>query len=279
VSSNNVGKGKGGKFNSIMTRTPGSATSLSLTNKTIKGAIILKLSSLVPNFQQVRQHFDAEALAELAEDIKARGIIEPLIVRELANEPETYEIIAGERRYRAAQQAGLEEVPVIVRELNDHDARFLMLAENLQRQDLDPRDEQRFFQVLQTEFNLSKTDIARLVNKSRAYVSEMIDGKYPTLKTLKTSIIDELNKNSQSAPSESERPVPALAKPFRYNPRIYRRVSSFFDDTLTALDSPTLEEATLGQIEQDIADAETRLSSLRTKLAALRNSDEKARTA
>lgn len=271
MSTNNSGKGKTGSlFNSVMTRSGSAAANLNLTSKTIKGAVVLKLAQLVPNFKQVRQHFDEEALAELAADIKERGIIEPLIVREVSGENGTYEIIAGERRYRAAQQAGLEEVPVIVRELNDHDARFLMLAENLQRQNLDPRDEQRFFQTLQTEFNLSKTEIAKLVNKSRAYVSEMIDGKYPTLKTSK---IDELNNISQSVNEQEadearghSHQTTQPARAFRYNTRVYRRVSNFFEETLAALDNVEFEEDTLGQIEQDVADAEAKLAALKAKL-------------
>src|SRR5438309_1949828 len=103
--------------------------------------MLVVIEEIESNPFQVRQVFDEEALEELAADIKERGILEPLIVRQ-RKEDGFYEIIAGERRYRAAQIAGLTEVPVIVREMSEKDARFAMLAENLQRQDLDPHDEQ-----------------------------------------------------------------------------------------------------------------------------------------
>jgi hypothetical protein len=109
--------------------------------------------------------------------------------------PGQYEIIAGEWRYRTAQAAGLAEVPVVVRDMDDKEARFAMLAENLQRQDLDAEDEKHFFEQLQSEFNYSQKEIAELVNKSRAYVSQILAGK-PSGKPVKDS--EKGNNNSEN---------------------------------------------------------------------------------
>jgi ParB/RepB/Spo0J family partition protein len=230
------------------------------STRAISGAIIVKLVQLVPNFRQVRQHFDEKALGELAADIKARGILEPLIVREVAEEPGTYEIIAGERRYRAAQMAELEEVPVIVRTMDDREARFTMLAENVQRQDLDPRDEQRFFSELQNELNLSQTEIAKLINRSVSYVSRVMSGNHQDQNLSK---IEEVKEIAQALPDKASSPKVRIA---HYNPKVYKRVSSFFDDTLAALEGE-LEESIVNQIRQDLEDAEAKLAALKEKLA------------
>jgi ParB/RepB/Spo0J family partition protein len=244
------------------------------STRALEGAIRVKLEQLVPNFNQVRQYFDEEALAELSKDIEARGIIEPLIVREVNAEPGTYEIIVGERRYRAAQMAGLEEVPVIVRTMDDREARFTMLAENVQRQDLDPRDEQRFFITLQNEYNLTQSEIGKLINKSQTYVSLIISGEYTTLQKKvvtepdreKSNKISEKNILRENSQSINDKTSSLKVKPARYNPKVYKRVSSFFDDTLAALEGE-LEESMVDQIRQDLEDAEAKLAALKEKLA------------
>jgi ParB family chromosome partitioning protein len=122
---------------------------------------------------QPRRHFDVEKLQELTNAIRAQGIIEPLIVRPLASDldAQRYELIAGERRLRAARAAGLETVPVIVREVDDHAALEMSLVENLVREDLNAVEEARAFVRLSREFNLSHEEIAGRIGKSRPYVT------------------------------------------------------------------------------------------------------------
>ncbi|HLI80365.1 MAG TPA: ParB/RepB/Spo0J family partition protein [Candidatus Binataceae bacterium] len=127
---------------------------------------------------QPRQHFDADRLAELTRAIQSQGIIEPLIVRIVGNpddfEGPRYELIAGERRLRAARAAGLETVPVIVRDLDDRAALEMSLVENLAREELNAVEEGRAFARLSREFSLSHDDIATRIGKSRPYVSNAI---------------------------------------------------------------------------------------------------------
>jgi ParB family transcriptional regulator, chromosome partitioning protein len=122
---------------------------------------------------QPRRHFDPEKLQELTDAIRAQGIIEPLIVRPIASDldAQRYELIAGERRLRAARAAGLEVVPVVVREVDDHAALEMSLVENLVREDLNAIEEARAFVRLSREFNLSHEEIAARIGKSRPYVT------------------------------------------------------------------------------------------------------------
>lgn len=226
------------------------------STRALEGALMVKIAQLVPNFLQVRQYFDEAALVELAEDIKARGILEPLIVRQA--EPGTYEIIAGERRYRAAQQAGLVEVPVIVRQMDDREVRFAMLAENLQRQDLDPRDEQRFFQTLQTEYNLSIRDIAKLINKSKGYVENRLEGK----------LLEMIERPSQGQKLEISHSVASAIPVAKYNPAVFKRVSQFFDNTLEVVKSKP-DKNTVEQIRVNIEETERKLAELKKELDGL----------
>ncbi len=132
---------------------------------------------IVPSPFQPRRHFDAERLQELAEAIRAQGIIEPLVVRAVAQaglgDPR-YELIAGERRLRAAKEAGLETVPVVVGDFDDRTALEVSLVENLAREDLGAVDEARAFVRLVREFALSHEQIAQRIGKSRPYVSNTI---------------------------------------------------------------------------------------------------------
>jgi ParB family chromosome partitioning protein len=129
---------------------------------------LIALDHLVPTPLQPRTVFRDEHLEELVASIKEHGIIQPLIVRKRG---EQYEIIAGERRWRAAQKAGLLEAPVIAREASDQDVLELALIENLQREDLNPIEEAKAFARLAREFNLRQEDIAQKVGKSRASIA------------------------------------------------------------------------------------------------------------
>ena len=121
---------------------------------------------------QPRRDINAQALEELANSIRTQGIMQPLVVRQLADEQ--YEIIAGERRWRAAQQAGLDTVPVIIREVSDEAAIAMALIENIQREDLNAMEESLALQRLQQEFQLTQQQVADAVGKSRSAVTNLM---------------------------------------------------------------------------------------------------------
>lgn len=141
----------------------------------------LAIDLIQPGKYQPRRTFEPEALGELSESIRAQGIIQPIVVRPVAGN--RYEIIAGERRWRAAQLAQLSEVPVIVRELSDNDTIAVALIENIQREDLNPLEEGRAFQRLIDEFDMTHQEIADAVGRSRAGVTNFL-----RLLTLETQV-------------------------------------------------------------------------------------------
>ena len=134
----------------------------------------INVSQLEPSPFQPRRAMDPTALAELAASIQARGILQPLLIRPHPTEKTRYQIIAGERRWRAAMQAGLKSVPVLIRNLSDLDTMASALVENLQRQDLNVMEEAEGYARLQGEFGLTQDDLAQAVGKSRSYVSNTI---------------------------------------------------------------------------------------------------------
>ena len=133
-----------------------------------KREILLKVTDIEPNREQPRQNFDEDALLELADSIKQFGIIQPLIVHK---KDEHYEIIAGERRWRAAKMAGLKEVPVIIKKYTDREILEISLIENIQRENLNPIEEAKAYRKLLTEFNLKQDEVAERVSKSRTAVT------------------------------------------------------------------------------------------------------------
>jgi ParB family chromosome partitioning protein len=132
----------------------------------------LAVDEIHPNPRQPRQQFDAEAVSGLAESIKAQGLIQPVIVRPRLEGG--YELIAGERRWRAATEAGIATVPAVVREADDRDTLLLGLVENVAREDLSPVEEARAYAVLIDEFALSLPDVAERVGKSKPSVSNRL---------------------------------------------------------------------------------------------------------
>ena len=140
------------------------------------GAPVLLLVApdrIVPSPFQPRRNFDADRMEELTNAIRAQGIIEPLIVRPMSGDMDEprYELIAGERRLRAARTAGLTVVPIVVRDVGDHEALEMSLVENLVREDLNPIEEARAFVRLSKEFSLSHEEIAGRISRSRSYVT------------------------------------------------------------------------------------------------------------
>lgn len=133
-----------------------------------KTALVVKISSVEPNLNQPRKQFDEDALLELSESIKQYGVLQPLLVTDKKG---YYEIIAGERRWRAAKLAGLKEVPVIVKEFSEQELVEISLIENIQREDLNPVEEAMAYKRLIDEFHLKQDEIADRVGKSRTAVT------------------------------------------------------------------------------------------------------------
>ncbi|WP_270437931.1 ParB/RepB/Spo0J family partition protein [Blautia massiliensis (ex Durand et al. 2017)] len=129
---------------------------------------LVKISSVEPNLNQPRRHFDEDALLELSESIKQYGVLQPLLV---SDKKDYFEIIAGERRWRAAKMAGLKEVPVVVKEFTDQEIVEISLIENIQREDLNPIEEAMAYKRLMEEFHLKQDEIADRVAKSRTAVT------------------------------------------------------------------------------------------------------------
>ena len=137
-----------------------------------EGSVSLPISQVEPGLNQPRKRFDEEALADLAESIRVHGIIQPLTVRRLASG--YYQIIAGERRWRAAKLAGLMEVPAVIIEADDRKVMELGLIENLQREDLNPAEEARGYQVLMEEYGLTQEQVAQQMGKSRPAIANTL---------------------------------------------------------------------------------------------------------
>ncbi|NYZ13104.1 ParB/RepB/Spo0J family partition protein [Azospirillum sp. RWY-5-1] len=129
---------------------------------------------LHPGRYQPRRTFDEEAIQGLVESVREKGILQPLLVRRDPDSTNEYEIIAGERRWRAAQMAGLHEVPVVIRDLSDREALEIALIENIQRQDLTALEEAEGYRRLMEEFQHTQEDLAKVVGKSRSHVANMM---------------------------------------------------------------------------------------------------------
>lgn len=136
-----------------------------------KGVEMLKITEIEPNRDQPRKKFDEDSLLELADSIKQFGVIQPLIVQK---REQYYEIIAGERRWRAAKQAGVKEVPVIIKDYSDQEIMEISLIENIQREDLNPIEEALAYKRLLEEYHLKQDEVAEKVSKSRTAVTNSI---------------------------------------------------------------------------------------------------------
>lgn len=155
---------------------PSGINDKSVTGKTKKekssenqsGETIVNITKVEPNREQPRKNFDEDALEELAESIKQFGLLQPILVQDRKT---YYEIIAGERRWRAAKKAGLKEIPVIIKNLTEQEIVEISLIENIQREDLNPIEEAQAFKRLLTEFNLKQDEVAERVAKSRTAVT------------------------------------------------------------------------------------------------------------
>ncbi|MCH5265920.1 MAG: ParB/RepB/Spo0J family partition protein [Lachnospiraceae bacterium] len=135
------------------------------------GETILKINEVEPNKNQPRKNFNEDALLELSESIKLHGIVQPLVV---SKQKDYYEIIAGERRWRAAKMAGLKEVPVVIKDYSPQEIMEVALIENIQREDLNPVEEAKAYQGLIQEYNLKQDEVAEKVSKSRTAITNSL---------------------------------------------------------------------------------------------------------
>ncbi|WEK45498.1 MAG: ParB/RepB/Spo0J family partition protein [Candidatus Andeanibacterium colombiense] len=155
------------------------------------GLASIAVAAIAAHPDQPRRHFDEDALNELAASIAARGVIQPVIVRPMPGG--TYQLVAGERRWRAAQKAQLHEIPAIIRDLSEREVMALALIENIQREDLNPIEEARAYNRLAEMEGLTQAEIARLVEKSRSHVANL-----QRLTTLPESVIAYLETGALS---------------------------------------------------------------------------------
>lgn len=164
-----LGKGLDSMIPPKTIQNPGNTISSSAVSKT--GETILNINEVEPNKKQPRKYFNEETLTELSESIKMHGIIQPLVV---SKEKDYYEIIAGERRWRAAKMAGLKEVPVVIKDYSTQEIMEIALIENIQREDLNPVEEARAYQGLIKEYNLKQEEVAEKVSKSRTAITNSL---------------------------------------------------------------------------------------------------------
>ena len=132
----------------------------------------LRISEIEPNRNQPRKFFSDEGIEALADSIREHGVLQPILVRPLPDG--SYQIVAGERRWRASKMAGLDEVPVNIKELDDFETMKIAMAENLQRENLNPIEEAEGYKYLIDNFNMTKEQIAKIAGKSRSYISNSI---------------------------------------------------------------------------------------------------------
>ena len=161
----NLGLGKG--LSALMGEDFSTPSTLQENN----GISLIDIDLLVPSPYQPRRVFNENALGDLINSIREKGVLQPLLVRQKNG---VYEIIAGERRLRASKQAGLKQVPVIIKDFNDKDALEVALIENLQREDLNPLEEAEAYKRLLTEFQYTQEELSKVVGKSRSHVANMM---------------------------------------------------------------------------------------------------------
>lgn len=155
-------------------------------------AVALKISEIEPNRAQPRKDFNDEALAELADSISRHGVLQPLLVRPIFGGG--YQIVAGERRWRAARMAGITEVPAVIRDMSDSEVMELALIENLQREDLNPLEEAQGYQSLMETYGMTQEEVSKTVGKSRSTVANAL-----RLLNLPQKVLDLVQSGSLSA--------------------------------------------------------------------------------
>ena len=173
-----------------------------------EGSVTLPISQVEPGLNQPRKRFDPESLSDLADSIRIHGVIQPVTVRRLASG--YYQIIAGERRWRAAKQAGLEEIPAVIIEADDRKVMELGLIENLQREDLNPAEEARGYQTLMEEYGLTQEQVAERMGKSRPAIANTL--RLLALPEELLALVDDGTLSAGHARAILGAPTPALQR-------------------------------------------------------------------
>lgn len=215
---------------------------------------MITLSAIEPNPDQPRQTATPEQDAELAADIRERGVLQPVIVRPLGGAGGRYELVAGERRCRAARLAGLEQIPAIVRPYNDREARTVAAIENLQRQNLEPLDEARYFKFLADEYNLSNRQIAEGLHKSPSYVDQRMRLLQP-----------DRVKNTQLLHASQDSAIPA-PKPWRFKPREWERLKTTLTEARGGLQQVPAKQKK--ELQKTVAELKAELVALEKELSS-----------
>ncbi len=221
-----------------------------------KEALIVPIERISPNPNQPRQASNPERDKELAENIRTNGVLEPLIVREVGEG--LYEIVAGERRYRAAKSIGETRLPVIVKDYDDEQAQLVAVVENLQRLDLEPVDEARYFKFLSDNYNYSYRKIADMVHRSHGYVNERM-----RLLEEAADASDKSNKrieNGQKLQTSQAVKEKAVKKEAKFSPKPLLTFDGWLDKTRETL--PKLQP-------DEVSELKSKLSELRHKIDAL----------
>ena len=164
-------RGLGRGLSALMADIEPTVTEVSSGVGVIRGATLVPIEKIHPNPNQPRRHFDADDLSDLAESIRSKGIIQPLVVRVHPNKAGGFEIVAGERRWRASQMVPLHNLPVVVRELSDRDVLEIAIIENIQRTDLNPIEEAIGYRQLMDKFGHTQEQIALALGKSRPHIA------------------------------------------------------------------------------------------------------------
>lgn len=174
------GLGKGleallGSTASVLKESPSSIESPEFTDSAISGEFQhLAIDVIQRGRYQPRINFDPDSLQELADSIKAQGVVQPIVVRPMPATPGQYELVAGERRWRASQLAGLQDIPAVIRDISDQESMAIALIENIQRQELNPIEEAKALERLVEEFGLTHQEVADAVGRSRVSVSNLL---------------------------------------------------------------------------------------------------------
>ena len=206
-------------------------TKKSSQQETSNGERMMKISMIEPNREQPRKKFDEDALQELSESIKQYGILQPLLV---SDKKDYYEIVAGERRWRAAKMAGLKEVPVVVKEFSTQEIVEISLIENIQREDLNPVEEAMAYKRLIDEFHLKQDEIAERVSKSRTAVTN-------SMRLLKLDSRVQQMMVDEMISAGHARAILAISDPEQQ----YNAAMKFFDEKLSVRETEKLVKSIL----------------------------------
>ena len=234
------------------------------------GTLMVKLSKVEPNREQPRKNFDEDSLQELAESLKQFGMLQPILVQ---NRGDYYEIIAGERRWRAAKIAGLKEVPVIVRELTDQEIVEISLIENIQREDLNPIEEAQAYKRLLTEFHLKQDEVAERVSKSRTAVTNSMRLLKLCDEVQKMVVDDMISTGHARALISIEDPEEQylIAQKIFDEKLSVREVEKLVKDLHKPPKPPTEENKTLQAIYQEISERLKQSLSTKVSVSAKQN--------